>query len=74
MPSFTAVVMQKAAPMTRTKMIAFSLSPNHNRARGNQQMLGKACRACDMEPIVSESMSDRAMARPSGMPSATAMP
>jgi hypothetical protein len=60
--------MLNIAPIITTKVIAFSFSPNHNNAKGNQQILGKVCNPNNRNPTVSFNIRTLAMENPNIVP------
>src|SRR5437764_14925594 len=66
-----AMVTDSNDPITTTNRIAFSVSPNHNTAKGSQQMLGKLCRLTSNPPMISSRNLLLATPRPRTIPSTT---
>ena len=51
--SSMAMVTDSSDPISTTKIIAFSVRPNHKTASGSQQMLGRLCKLTSKPPMVS---------------------
>src|SRR6267142_7141943 len=58
-------------PITTTKRIAFSVSPNQSTASGNQQILGKLCRLTNRPPMVCSRNLLLATPKPNTIPNIT---
>src|SRR4051812_12876905 len=65
---------ESALPITTTKRIAVSESPNQRIATGSQQMDGSACRPRSGAPNSSSAIRLRPTATPSGTPMAREIP
>ena len=66
-----AMVTESSEPISTTKRIAFSVSPNHRTASGIQQMLGRDCKLTSKPPSVSSRNLLLDTAKPRIMPSTT---
>src|SRR3954470_13188524 len=73
-PDWVAMATESALPITTTKRIAVSESPNQRIATGSQQMDGSACRPRSGAPNSSSAIRLRPTARPSGTPMAREIP
>ena len=68
------MVTDRTQPISTTKRIAFSLSPNQRIAKGTQQMLGRDCRLTSRGPTVSSKNSLLATPNPRIIPRMTDNP
>src|SRR3954447_11709900 len=73
-PDWVAMATESALPITTTKRIAVSESPNQRIATGSQQMDGSACRPRSGAPNSSSAIRLRPTATPSGTPMAREIP
>ena len=73
-PDWVAMAMESALPITTTKRMAPSESPNQRMATGSQQMEGSAWSPRSGAPKRSSARRLRPTASPSGIPTASEIP